>query len=70
MKCPRCQKTHYIPFGIGDEELAVAKRQGFSFPALSRFDNETYICSDCGIGEALCDFSGEELTGPESWPVK
>lgn len=24
-------------------------------PALSRVDNETYICSDCGLMEALVD---------------
>ena len=70
VECPRCQKDHYIPYGISDEELAVAKRHGFTFPALSRFDNKTDICSNCGTDEAMRDFSGEALTGPEDWPVK
>lgn len=25
-------------------------------PALSRVDNETYICSECGLKEALADY--------------
>lgn len=28
------------------------------YPALSRRDNETYICPDCGLTEALEDFLG------------
>ena len=27
------------------------------FPALSRRDNSTYICSDCGTVEAMEDYS-------------
>ena len=26
------------------------------YPALSRRDNKTHICSDCGVKEALMDF--------------
>lgn len=40
--CPRC-KTNYL-----FEEEALN--------ALSRRDNETYICPKCGEGEALHDF--------------
>ena len=28
------------------------------YPALSRRDNETYICPECGVNEALEDFLG------------
>lgn len=28
------------------------------YPALSRRDNKTYICPDCGLVEALEDFFG------------
>ena len=28
------------------------------YPALSRKDNKTEICSDCGMVEALADFFG------------
>lgn len=27
------------------------------FPAISRRDNKTQICSDCGLGEAMLDFA-------------
>ena len=30
------------------------------FPALSRVDNKTAICSDCGTTEALDDFFGDQ----------
>ena len=29
------------------------------FPALSRLDNKTLICNDCGTNEAMADFLGE-----------
>jgi hypothetical protein len=40
------------------------------FPALSRVDNETYICSDCGTDEALMDFCREDLQRISEWPIK
>lgn len=39
-KCPRCSNVMY------DDEV---------LNALSRRDNKTYICSDCGTEEALID---------------
>lgn len=27
-----------------------------AYPALSRKDNKTYICSPCGVNEAMMDF--------------
>tara|TARA_B100001564_G_scaffold267886_1_gene229495 strand:- start:498 stop:725 length:228 start_codon:yes stop_codon:yes gene_type:complete len=50
--CPRC----------GIEELD--KMQVLN--ALSRKDNETYVCSPCGIDEAVWDFMKSEH--PE-WPL-
>jgi hypothetical protein len=32
------------------------------FPALSRLDNKTSICSPCGTDEAMQDFAGVPLT--------
>lgn len=40
------------------------------YPALSRADNKTYICSDCGLDEAFCDFFEHRLTNPVDWPVE
>jgi hypothetical protein len=51
--CPRC--SGFIPTNANP-----GKYPG----ALSRFDNATEICSDCGTEEALL-----LLCGPENWPV-
>lgn len=45
------------------------------FPALSRRDNQTNICSRCGLLEALEDFAGPGMravayTGPVYWEEK
>ena len=36
-----------------------------AFPALSRLDNETYICSECGTKEALFNFFHQGLPLPD-----
>lgn len=41
-QCPRCKE-----YKLNEEEV---------LNALSRKDNETYICSDCGVSEALEDY--------------
>jgi len=51
-RCPRCE------IEILHSELA--------FNALSRKDNETYVCSPCGRDEAMWDFA--KLPHP-NWPV-
>lgn len=41
---------------LNDERIAVCPKCGKAYtghPALSRTDNETQICPDCGIREAL-----------------
>ena len=40
------------------------------YPALSRVDNDTYICSACGTTEALEDFARVPLTPKSEWVVK
>lgn len=37
------------------------------YPALSRKDNKTKICSNCGTCEALEDFYGIEYKGVKYW---
>jgi len=40
-------------------------------PALSRKDNQTHICSNCGVSEAVEDFTGTKFFwGPPYWKVK
>ena len=41
----------------------ICKREYAEYPALSRRDNRTEICPDCGIAEALEAFG---LTKPEA----
>lgn len=55
--CQRCDYTARLddPFYRG-------------FGAISRTDNKTMICSDCGVDEAMEDFHGS-LTPKEAWPV-
>lgn len=44
------------------------KCEGFikDFPALSRRDNKTEICSDCGVKEALSDYYGSLKGGKKN----
>lgn len=39
-------------------------------PALSRVDNATYICSNCGTTEAIEDLARVPLTPKSEWVVK
>ena len=41
--CPRCKESEL-------DSIEVS--------ALSRRDNKTYICSDCGVDEAMLDYFG------------
>lgn len=52
--CPRC--GHYIP-----DDATPGLYPG----ALSRWDNETEVCSACGLDEAMRDFIGEPLDRAE-----
>ncbi len=39
------------------------------FGAISRTDNKTMICSQCGVEEAMDDFRGIRLVPKEFWPI-
>jgi len=41
-----------------------------TFPALSRRDNKTDICGDCGQVEAMEDYYRERWTDKVYWEVK
>lgn len=34
------------------------------YPAVSRYDNKTYICPDCGVEEAMINYTGGKLINP------
>lgn len=56
--CPRCGGS--IP-----NDLTPGAYPG----ALSRYDNKTEICSDCGAEEAMLQFAGVSIApdGPAPW---
>lgn len=49
IKCPRCGRE--------------TPTRGLLRQALSRKDNETYVCSSCGTDEAMRDLSASDV-----WP--
>jgi len=61
--CPRCGIRHYTPYGSGPPTDEAP------FPALSRMDNKTHVCSWCGTDEAMRDFTGEPPLPPSEWPI-
>ena len=56
--CPRC--TGPIPNAV-----ATVYHTG----AISRTDNQTEICSDCGLDEALRVFASARAIPQTEWPV-
>lgn len=58
--CPRCGEVPRL-----DDQYF---HRGFG--ALSRLDNKTYICSDCGVEEAMENFARNELTPKSQWPIR
>lgn len=63
--CPRCELRRYTPYGFGLRATDEAP-----YPALSRMDNETYICSPCGNEEGMRDYTGEPPIPPSEWPIR
>lgn len=56
--CPRC--LGFIPNN---------KTPGLYPGAMSRVDNRTEICSECGIEEAMNYFTAEPLPDISLWPL-
>lgn len=52
--CPACNINFYTPYGVKWSKIMPPK------PALSRRDNKTYVCNDCGLSEAMDDFFNRE----------
>jgi len=64
--CPRCRFNRYTPYGSEVRPEWIAEDP---FPALSRMDNATYICADCGTDEAMRDHTGQPPIPVDEWPV-
>ena len=56
--CPRC--IGFIPNN---------DTPGAYVGAISRVDNKTEICSECGIEEAMNAFTANPLPDKNAWPV-
>ena len=65
--CPRCGVRTYTPLNARGVSLVQLDRS--PYPALSRIDNTTHICSACGADEAMRDFTGAPPIPPDEWPV-
>ena len=52
--CPRCKESYFKNI----------------FFAISRKDNKTEICPDCGVKEAIEAFTNTEYTGEVYWEKK
>jgi DNA-directed RNA polymerase subunit RPC12/RpoP len=61
--CPRCKENTYTPYEGAEYVNGVSS----PFPALSRRDNKTYICSSCGEAEAFEDMGWQQYDGPVYW---
>lgn len=40
------------------------------YPAVSRYDNETEICSECGTSEAMLNYTGVQVADPHRYDTK
>lgn len=77
--CPRCEVGHFTPptskssslaevgGAMSPEERSEQLRR-FPYPALSRVAS-VYICSPCGVDEAMRDFAQSGPVPPDEWPV-
>lgn len=66
--CPRCERNYYTPY-VDEHGNTLPMAEDAPYAALSRADNKTYICSACGVAEAMDDFGNAEVVPPEEWPV-
>jgi hypothetical protein len=70
--CPRCERNLFTPYNIELHPVAgrlMKERKLPMYPALSRADNQTYVCSDCGMDEAMRDFAHMPPMSPDDWPI-
>lgn len=63
--CPRCQRAEFTPYTARFDAPAGDPLP----PALSRLDDETEICTNCGLDEALRDLDGQPPIPPDEWPI-
>lgn len=56
MKREEMRKEHYNNYDAFYKKCPICKRRYIGIGAISRKDNETEICSQCGTEEAIFDF--------------
>lgn len=68
--CGACLEAQIKILAQGCPRCGGVMRYRLATNALSRRDNETYICSPCGTLEAVEDFGTEKYDGPVYWRAK
>ena len=68
--CPRCERNRFTPYGQSASPQGAGIDQFAPPPALSRMDNASYICSECGQDEAMREFGGLAPIPPSDWPLR
>lgn len=63
-RCPRCLTGFFTPYG---NEVKFVPGVSPAFAALSRRDNKTLICSECGTQEAFEDMGYEKWNEHQYW---
>ena len=56
MKREEMRKKHYSNYDMFYKRCPICKRRFIGMGAISRKDNKTEICSECGTEEAMFDF--------------
>lgn len=68
--CPRCRAGRYTPYtSVEGRRPTKEQLEAAPFAALSRVVDE-YICSDCGMDEAMRDWRGLPPIPPDEWPIE
>ena len=56
VKKSEMRKEHYDNLGMFYKRCPICTRKFIGMGAISRKDNRTEICSECGLEEAMFDF--------------
>jgi len=66
--CPRCERSLLsIPPLSKVAQIGTSEGWWPDYPATSRMDNTTYVCSECGLDEAIRNHLGAPPLGLDDW---
>lgn len=62
------ETTEDVPYDDTTEKFCPRCGATYTgYPALSRYDNKTYICPDCGVEEAMINYTHGKLINPNQY---